>query len=141
MENILLPWLVLEMIILIIKFMSCDMSRPCPDCGAPPVLGMAQDPVSAPRSFSPVCSDSAAGRDPRQSPQVPSVLPSQVQTLSSLQPIPRKVPDAQRWDCPSAPSCLHLAGMEEQVLAVMPCLNRSPWAVASSCRALAASGE
>lgn len=45
MEHTLLPWAVLGMIILIIRSMPFGMSRPCPDCGAPPT---AQDPVSAP---------------------------------------------------------------------------------------------
>lgn len=48
MENNLIPWLVLGMIILIIKSMSCSVPWPCPDYGVPPTLGTAQDPVSPP---------------------------------------------------------------------------------------------
>lgn len=64
MENILLPWAVLGMIILIIKSMSCGISCPCRDCGAPPMLATAHDPVAVPRSLSPVSATPQQGWSP-----------------------------------------------------------------------------
>lgn len=62
------------------------------------------------------------------SSQLPSVLPCQVQILSRPcpVPIPRKAPDVQRWGCPSASSCLHLAGVAGQVLAVIALPQQTP---------------
>lgn len=95
MEHILLPWAVLGMIILIIRSMSFGVSCPCPDCGGPPT---AQEPVSAPG---------------------PSALSQWLQHACSPIPLspgarsrscpslgPSHPPDAQRWDCPSAPTLL-----------------------------------
>lgn len=77
-ENILLPWADHSHYI---KSMSCDMPCPCPDCGAPPMLATAQDAVPVPRATSPV------SVTPQQAwSQLPSVLPSQVQTLACLHP-------------------------------------------------------
>lgn len=96
-ENILLPWLVLGMVILIIK------STSLPRLWGSPHAGHRPGPCVTPRSFS-----SVPATPWQICPQVPSVLPSQAQTLSRPWPIPipRKAPDAQRWvsQCPQMPA-------------------------------------
>lgn len=59
-----------------------------PSLWGSPMLGMAQDPVSAPRSFSPQVLQCCLRDSGQACPQLPSVLPSHVQTLSRPQPIP-----------------------------------------------------
>lgn len=111
--------------------------HPCPDCGAPPMLGTDQGPVSppGPSALSQQLHGRFVPRSPRSCQAKPKPCPG-------LGPSPgrRLMP---KDGCPSAPSCLHLAEVAEQVLVLMLCLNRPPWAAPSSCRvwALADSGE
>lgn len=128
MENILLPWVVLGMSILIIKSISCGVMIlvyhvPARLWGSPPCWPQPRIPCQSPGPLAPV-----SGTTQQGSSQLPSVLPCQVQILSRPcpVPIPRKAPDVQRWGCPSAPSCLHLAGVAGQVLAVIALSQQTP---------------
>lgn len=89
MENILLPWVVLGMSILI-KSISCGVMTlvyhvPAQIVGIPPMPATAQDPVPAPRYISSCLRDYTAGQFPvALSPTLPG--PDLVQALSCPHP-------------------------------------------------------